>query len=179
MADDGPLPPAPFVEYDPELLLEDMGHLQVPIVINAVSLAALRILTAAIDTVRVSGDAMYRLALHNRIIQQLDRFVGNYCQVSDPVMIAGTKVRYNDMLAGESLGLLYKRRGYLEIDSHRVGRNGNFIQDASFELFNLVSRIPDSENTFLVLLEECNNPCPRVRRSDSFICCYVLFQNLQ
>ena len=42
MADDGPLPPAPFVEYDPELLLEDMGHLQVPIVINAVSLAALQ-----------------------------------------------------------------------------------------------------------------------------------------
>ena len=79
MADDGP------------------PHSMVPFVINAVSLAALRIPTAAIDTVRGSGDAMYRrctTASFNNLIGLLH----NYCQEDPAVMIDGTKVRYNDML---------------------------------------------------------------------------------
>ena len=101
-------------------------------------------LKALLDQVRMNGTVDARTTQTNRITGQLTHFFRNYGQPHNPIFVAQTNVRYNDRLGAQLLGLIYKRRGHLEACTGRIGRNGNFLHEATSDFFALLCRVPGS-----------------------------------
>ena len=78
-----------------------------------------------------------------RIQAQLDQFGWNYGSGAPTCRIPNTKINWCPLLCAEALGRIYKHRGYLEQETRRSFRNGNFLKDASKDFFeNILVRIP-------------------------------------
>jgi len=145
--EDEPQPRRDYIEFDPDTpLLDQPAEPRPEVVLAQLSDRAVRDLHNLLDQVKFFGNQAEFAREKERITSMLAHWCAVYCQPHTVVKAGGTNVKWGESLAARALGYIFLERGYLEERSERVGKNGNFIADASDKFFEqLLCRVPGND----------------------------------